>query len=29
MSNKPDLASAGELELDWGSREQRSPGHGP
>ncbi|MCP3136925.1 phospholipid scramblase family protein [Pyxidicoccus xibeiensis] len=29
MSNKPDLASAGELELDWGSREQRAPGHVP
>ncbi len=26
MSTKPDLSSANELELDWGSREQRAPG---
>ena len=25
MSNKPNLASTEELELDWGSREQRAP----
>ncbi len=25
MSKKPDLASATELELDWGSRERRAP----
>lgn len=25
MSKKPDLASASELELDWGSRERRAP----